>query len=50
MRRAVVGVALITVGGLSIGAAGLQQAQKLPPVREIQQVRGNLYFVSGGDT
>ena len=50
MRRAVVGVALITVGGLSIGAAGLQQPQKLPPVREIQQVRGNLYFVSGGDT
>ena len=50
MRRAVVGVALITVGGLSIGAAGLQQPQKLPPVRDIQQVRGNLYFVSGGDT
>ena len=50
MRRAVVGMALIAVGGLSIGAAGLQQAQKLPPVREIQQVRGNLYFVSGGDT
>jgi glyoxylase-like metal-dependent hydrolase (beta-lactamase superfamily II) len=40
----------MTVGGLTIGAAGLQQAQKLPPVREIQQVRGNLYFISGGDT
>jgi cyclase len=50
MRRAVVATALIALGGLSIGAVELQQPQKLPPVREIQQVRGNLYFVSGGDT
>jgi cyclase len=50
MRRAVVAVALMSVGGLSIGAAGLQQAKPLPSVRDIQQVRNNLYFVSGGDT
>jgi glyoxylase-like metal-dependent hydrolase (beta-lactamase superfamily II) len=45
-----VGLALIVSGGLSIAAATLQQGQKLPPVRAIQQVRNNLYFVSGGDT
>jgi glyoxylase-like metal-dependent hydrolase (beta-lactamase superfamily II) len=45
-----VGLALIVSGGLSIGAAALQQAQKLPPVRDIQKVRDNLYFISGGDT
>ena len=50
MRRAVVAIGVIAVGGLSIGAAGLQQGQKLPPVRDIQKVRDNLYFISGGDT
>jgi cyclase len=50
MRRAVVAIGLIAVGGLSIGAAGVQQGQKLPPVRDIQKVRDNLYFISGGDT
>jgi glyoxylase-like metal-dependent hydrolase (beta-lactamase superfamily II) len=50
MKRAGVAIALIAVGGLSIAAAGLQQAQKLPPVRDIQKVRDNLYFISGGDT
>ena len=38
------------VGGLSLGAAALQQPAKLPSVRDIQKVRDNLYFVSGGDT
>lgn len=50
MRRALVAVALLTAGTLSIGAAALQQPQKLPPVRDIQKVRDNLYFISGGDT
>jgi glyoxylase-like metal-dependent hydrolase (beta-lactamase superfamily II) len=50
MRRALVAAALLIGGSLSIAAAGLQQGQKLPPVRDIQQVRNNLYFVSGGDT
>jgi glyoxylase-like metal-dependent hydrolase (beta-lactamase superfamily II) len=50
MRRAVVAIGLLAVGSLSIGAVGLQQAQKLPPVRDIQKVRDNLYFISGGDT
>ena len=50
MKRALVAMALLTVGTLSIGAAALQQPQKLPPVRDIQKVRDNLYFISGGDT
>jgi cyclase len=50
MRRAMVGMVLVATGGLSIAAASLQQQTKLPPVREIQKVRDNLYYVSGGDT
>jgi glyoxylase-like metal-dependent hydrolase (beta-lactamase superfamily II) len=52
MRRTVVATALIAVGALSIGVASWQQQQqqKLPPVRDIQKVRDNLYFISGGDT
>jgi glyoxylase-like metal-dependent hydrolase (beta-lactamase superfamily II) len=51
MTRTVVATALIAVGALSIGLASWQQQQqKLPPVREIQKVRDNLYFISGGDT
>ena len=50
MRRALVAVALLTAGTLSIGTAALQQPQKLPPVRDIQKVRDNLNFISGGDT
>ena len=50
MRRVLVAISLITAGGLSIGAAALQQPAKLPPVRDIQKVRDNLYFISGGDT
>ncbi len=50
MKRVVLGTALVAVGGLSIAAASLQQQQKLPAVREIQKLRDNLYFLSGGDT
>jgi glyoxylase-like metal-dependent hydrolase (beta-lactamase superfamily II) len=49
MKRAVVALALV-VTGVSIGAAGLQQAAKIPPVRDIQKIRDNLYMISGGDT
>src|SRR5262245_14983068 len=48
MTRRVVAAALLTVGSLSIAAAGAQQ--KVQPVRQIQKVRDNLYFLSGGDT
>ena len=50
MRRAILLTCLLVVGGLSLGAAALQQPAKLPNVRDIQKVRENLYFVSGGDT
>jgi cyclase len=51
MRRAMLLTILIAVGGLSIAAAGLQtQTAKPLNVRDIQRVRDNLYFVSGGDT
>jgi glyoxylase-like metal-dependent hydrolase (beta-lactamase superfamily II) len=50
MKRVVLGTALVAIGGLSIAAASLQQQQKLPAVREIQKLRDNLYFLSGGDT
>jgi glyoxylase-like metal-dependent hydrolase (beta-lactamase superfamily II) len=50
MRRAVLLVALMFVGGALIGAAAGQQSQPLPPVRDIQKIRDNLYFISGGDT
>src|SRR5262245_58630164 len=51
MRRTVEAITLIAVGALSVGVAGWQQQQqKLPPVRDIQKVRDNLYFISGGDT
>jgi cyclase len=52
MQRTMISTALIMVGALSIGVASWQQPQqqKLPPVREIQKVRDNLYFISGGDT
>ena len=49
MTRGVLLTALITTGGLSVGAT-YQQAPPLPQVRAIQKVRDNLYFVSGGDT
>ena len=50
MNRTVLLMALVTVGGASIGAASYQQSQQRPVVRDIQKVRDNLYFISGGDT
>ncbi len=50
MKRAVLAVALAAVGALSVGAAALQQPAKLPPVRDVQKVKDNLYMISGGDT
>jgi cyclase len=49
MSRSTVMVALAVVGSCSIGAAAYQ-AQPKPAVRDIQKVRDNLYFISGGDT
>jgi glyoxylase-like metal-dependent hydrolase (beta-lactamase superfamily II) len=49
MRRSVVLAALISVGALSVVGAGYQQGAT-PQVRDIQKVRENLYFISGGDT
>jgi cyclase len=51
MRRLLTLTCLIVIGGLSIGAAALQQQGAKPlNVRDIQKVRDNLYFISGGDT
>lgn len=50
MTRAVLALALVVTGALSIGAAGLQQSAKLPPVRDVQKLKDNLYMISGGDT
>jgi len=41
-------VALTVAGGVVIGAAA--GAQQQPRVRDIQKIRDNLYFISGGDT
>jgi cyclase len=49
MSRLAVLLALVGAGAVSIGAAAYQAAPK-PAVREIQKVRDNLYFISGGDT
>jgi len=47
MKRALVLIALMAVGGALSRAAG-HQSQQLT-VRDIQKVRDNLYFISGGD-
>jgi cyclase len=49
MSRTTVLVALLGAASISIGAAAYQAPAK-PAVREIQKVRDNLYFISGGDT
>lgn len=50
MSRAAFLTAVLAVGSLSMGVAAFQQAQQKPLVRDIQKVRDNLYFISGGDT
>lgn len=47
MKRAVFAVALSVVGAGCLAAAAQQNA--LPPVRDIQKLRDNLYMISGGD-
>ena len=50
MKRTVLVASLVAVGGLSIGAATLQQQQQKPQnVRAIQKLRDNLFFISGGE-
>jgi glyoxylase-like metal-dependent hydrolase (beta-lactamase superfamily II) len=48
MKRTVLATALLAVGGLTVAVATLQQ-QKPQPVRQIQKLRDNLYFISGGE-
>ena len=50
MRRTVLLVALMFVGAGLIGGTAAYQNQQQPRVRDIQKVRENLYFISGGDT
>ena len=47
MRRALVLLVLMTIGGLSMAA---YQGSPAKRVRDIQNVRDNLYFITGGDT
>jgi cyclase len=49
MKRAVLAIALFVVGTVCLTAA-VQQPTPLPAVRDIRQVRDNLYMISGGDT
>ena len=50
MKRRVLVACLVAVGGLSLGAAALQQQQQRPlNVRQIQKLKDNLYFISGGE-
>lgn len=49
MTRAVLAVTLVILGAVCLVAAG-QQPGTLPPVRDIQKLRDNLYLISGGDT
>ena len=41
-------VAVILVGGLTVSA--MQPSTSARRVRDIQNVRGNLYFITGGDS
>ena len=50
MRRSAILAGLVAIGGLSIGAVAYTQQTPRPQVRDIQKVRDNLYFISGGDT
>ena len=50
MKRTVLVTALVAIGGLSIGATSLQQQRQKPKnVRQIQKLRDNLFFISGGE-
>jgi cyclase len=50
MKRVMLFAILAALGGLSAGAVALQQQQLKPlNVRAIQQMRDNLYFISGGE-
>jgi glyoxylase-like metal-dependent hydrolase (beta-lactamase superfamily II) len=43
-------ISVVAIGGMSIAVAAVQQPAKPLNVRDIQKVRDNLYFISGGDT
>jgi cyclase len=49
MKRIICLAALLTVGGLSLSAAGYQAPQSRPKIPAIQKVRDNLYVIMGSD-
>ena len=51
MRRFIVLIALLTIGALSIAAAGYQQALPAPALAatQIEKVKDNLYMITGSD-
>jgi glyoxylase-like metal-dependent hydrolase (beta-lactamase superfamily II) len=50
MKRTVMVASLVAFGALSVGLAAVQQQQQKPlKVRQIQKMKDNLYFISGGE-
>ena len=50
MRRLFLSLVILACGGLSMAAAHQERAASVRKVRGIQNVRDNLYFITGGDT
>src|SRR5690349_9949190 len=49
MKRLILLASLVTVGGLSVGVAALQQPPaNAPKVIEVEKLRDNLYLLKGG--
>jgi glyoxylase-like metal-dependent hydrolase (beta-lactamase superfamily II) len=49
MKRSVMAAGLVAVGVFSVGVAAMQQQPQKPlNVRQIQKLKDNLYFISGG--
>jgi glyoxylase-like metal-dependent hydrolase (beta-lactamase superfamily II) len=49
VKRTILVASLMAVGGLSVGGAAWQQQQKPLTIRQLQKLRDNVYFISGGD-
>ena len=50
MRRLFVSLVILACGGLAMAAAHQERVAPVRKVRGIQNVRDNLYFITGGDT
>jgi cyclase len=48
MKRVVILVALIVAGGVAVAVKAAQSAQEQPQTAEIEQIKGNLYLITGG--